>query len=268
MSFEHTTSKIERGVQLLTRWIICVLLLAGCSKPPAQSAEEPLPELTLEQEAQLSYLNKMYLDVQSLASWGSKDIFRRMSSELNGLQDCELDYMRPSDELRSLPTRGYFFTVIDGDQCPIQMSHRTGYRVSDTSGAGHVDVSLEYATLKESLRQRSDLRDYEIHGRLEVQKSKAGTELSGYLNGQIRTREIPSIPLRFYISLKDDARFYRSAQNVRIQFPKFIVFAEAVRIRQGDKSVEVFKLNGRTIEKSGFERIVGGFLPTQGPITF
>jgi len=263
------TAKIGRGVQVLTRWIICVLLLTGCSKPSAKSTEAPLPELTEEQVKQVSNINKQYLDVQNIANWGSRDVFRGMEQTTltNSLKDCETDHSRPTSDIRSLPTRGYFYSIFDGDLCPIQLSHRTGYRVSEMTGVGHVDVSLEYSIPKETFRKRFSLQSYEIMGRLEVLKQKSETQISGRLKGTLHSKQ-GSIPLVFDVLLQDGVRFYRSWQSVRMQFDGFIVMAEAERTRQNEKSTEIFKLNNHIIDRDSFERVIGAFLPTNGPVSF
>lgn len=253
----------------MTRWIICLLLLVGCNKPPGKSTLPPLQALAAEQLDQVSFINKQYLDVQNIANWGSRDVFRGMEQTVldRSLQGCEVDNNRLSGDIRSLPTRGYFYSIFDGDQCPIQISHRTGYRVSDTTGVGHVDVSLEYSIPKESYRKRFYLQSYEILGRLEVLKQKTGTQISGHLNGTLHTKK-GSIPIDFQVVLQDGVRFYRSWQSVRLQFDGFLVVAEAERTRQGEKSAEIFKLNDRIVEKEAFENVIGAFLPVNGPISF
>lgn len=270
-SFQHAVSQNWTGGSSLTHWIIvALLLLVGCNKEDAPSAAAvPLPELTIEQQKAVSSLNKMYLSTQSLASWGSKDVFRQMDAGFvvatNDLKECEFDSSRP--ESNALPTNGYFYSVIDGDQCPVLISHRTGYRVSDFSGLGHVDVSLEYR--QQNASKPAALLSYEINGRLELRKAQQQTAIWGQLQGQLQTLNWQTVPVYFQISLRD-ARLasYQSTQSVRLEFPDFVVVAEAIRNRNIDKNEQLFKINGREASPALFEQLVGAFLPTQGPFSF
>ncbi len=274
-SFEHAVSQNWTGGSSLTRWIIfSLIVLVGCSKNKGvSSVQETLPELTLEQQADVAKLNKTYLEIQSLAQWGSKDVFRQMDMGFVGpidaepnLKDCEFDHYRPGERVSALPTKGYYYSVIDGESCPILLSHRTGYRVSDISGIGHVDVSLEYQALQP---KNFNFKSYVILGRLEVKKSQMLTQVFGSLQGEIQTWGSNAIPLEYYVSMKDGGvKSSESTQSVRLKFPEFTVLAEAVRSRRAEKSSEQFKLNGLVVDEAQFERVVGAFLPTQGPFSF